>query len=138
MNLRFKILKNTTINLIVSTLDKSSLPQMKIFPLNFPVNNSYHVCLFSDESLGVPERIKQQQEPEETKFIYKLPTEDFEALDTLDIFAGCGGLTEGLDSSKAFRSKWAIEFDPTAAAAFSQNFPGNFVYFVLHLQIRLC
>lgn len=105
---------------------------MKIFLLNFQVKNLPNGCLFSDESLGVPKRIKQEEETEGTKFIYKLPIEDFEALDTLDIFAGCGGLTEGLDSSKAFRSKWAIEFDPTAAAAFSQNFPGNFNKLDLH------
>jgi site-specific DNA-cytosine methylase len=42
----------------------------------------------------------------------------------LDIFAGCGGLTEGLHAAGAVESKWAIEFEERAAEAFKLNFPG--------------
>ncbi len=41
----------------------------------------------------------------------------------LDVFAGCGGLSLGLDQSGATESKWAIEFEPRAAEAFKLNFP---------------
>jgi len=41
----------------------------------------------------------------------------------LDIFAGAGGLTEGLRQSGLCRSTFAIECDEAAAAAFRQNHP---------------
>ncbi|XXG86986.1 hypothetical protein AAC387_Pa11g1783 [Persea americana] len=44
-------------------------------------------------------------------------------LATLDIFAGCGGLSEGLQKSGVSFTKWAIEYDEPAAEAFSLNHP---------------
>ncbi|KAJ8647391.1 hypothetical protein MRB53_000414 [Persea americana] len=44
-------------------------------------------------------------------------------LTTLDIFAGCGGLSEGLQKSGVSFTKWAIEHDQAAADAFSLNHP---------------
>ncbi|MQL91974.1 hypothetical protein Taro_024602 [Colocasia esculenta] len=40
---------------------------------------------------------------------------------TLDIFAGCGGLSEGLQKSGVSITKWAIEYDQAAGEAFSRN-----------------
>ncbi|KAJ7517728.1 hypothetical protein O6H91_21G038100 [Diphasiastrum complanatum] len=45
------------------------------------------------------------------------------ALTTLDIFAGCGGLSEGLQQSGASFTKWAIEYEHPAAEAFKVNHP---------------
>ncbi|KAL8129196.1 hypothetical protein V2J09_018351 [Rumex salicifolius] len=42
-------------------------------------------------------------------------------LATLDIFAGCGGLSEGLQQSGISRTKWAIEYEEPAGEAFSLN-----------------
>ncbi|KAK1370563.1 DNA (cytosine-5)-methyltransferase [Heracleum sosnowskyi] len=44
-------------------------------------------------------------------------------LDTLDIFAGCGGLSEGLQKSGASLTKWAIEYEEPAGEAFKLNHP---------------
>ncbi|XP_059064821.1 DNA (cytosine-5)-methyltransferase 1B-like [Cryptomeria japonica] len=44
-------------------------------------------------------------------------------LSTLDIFAGCGGLSEGLEKSGACFTKWAIEYEEPAAEAFKLNHP---------------
>ncbi|XP_057663832.1 DNA (cytosine-5)-methyltransferase PliMCI-like [Diorhabda carinulata] len=56
----------------------------------------------------------------------ELPT-DWEKIErplaTMDVFAGCGGLSEGLKMSKIAESKWAIERDVAAANAFKQNNP---------------
>lgn len=49
-------------------------------------------------------------------------------LRTLDIFAGCGGLSEGMRQAGAARSLWAIEYEPDAAEAFRQNHPGAHVF----------
>jgi DNA (cytosine-5)-methyltransferase 1 len=46
----------------------------------------------------------------------------------LDIFAGCGGLSEGLHQSGAADSKWAIEVDEIAAKAYALNFPDATVF----------
>ncbi|CAH9125545.1 unnamed protein product [Cuscuta epithymum] len=45
------------------------------------------------------------------------------ALTTLDIFAGCGGLSEGLEKSGVSVTKWAIESEETAAESFKLNHP---------------
>ena len=49
-------------------------------------------------------------------------------LKTLDIFAGCGGLSEGMRQAGAARSLWAIEYEPDAADAFRVNHPGTHVF----------
>ncbi|KAH6821437.1 methyltransferase 1 [Perilla frutescens var. hirtella] len=49
-------------------------------------------------------------------------------LSTLDIFAGCGGLSEGLEQSGISHTKWAIEYDNAAGDAFKLNHPGSLVF----------
>lgn len=50
--------------------------------------------------------------------------EDGISLASMDIFAGCGGLTEGLHQAGAAYAKWAIEYEQPAAEAFRLNHPG--------------
>ena len=45
-------------------------------------------------------------------------------LATLDVFAGCGGLSLGLERAGVSKSRWAIENFPPAAKAFEINHPG--------------
>lgn len=42
-------------------------------------------------------------------------------LRTLDIFSGCGGLSEGLHQAGVAETKWAIEYEEAAARAFEEN-----------------
>jgi len=49
-------------------------------------------------------------------------------LKTLDIFAGCGGLSEGLHEVGIADSRWAVEFEPAAAQAYRLNNPGTTVF----------
>ena len=49
-------------------------------------------------------------------------------LPTMDIFAGCGGLSEGMSQAGAAVAKWAIEYEPDAAQAFRDNHPGAAVF----------
>eukprot|EP00111_Clytia_hemisphaerica_P007316 TCONS_00021299-protein len=49
-------------------------------------------------------------------------------LRTLDIFAGCGGLSEGLHQVGVADSRWAVEFEPSAAQAYRLNNPGAVVF----------
>lgn len=49
-------------------------------------------------------------------------------LKTLDIFAGCGGLSEGLHQSGVVQTQWAIEYDDSAAEAFHLNHPETSVF----------
>ncbi|VVC27392.1 DNA (cytosine-5)-methyltransferase 1-like,Bromo adjacent homology (BAH) domain,DNA (cytosine-5)- [Cinara cedri] len=46
----------------------------------------------------------------------------------LDIFAGCGGLSKGLEDSGLLKCKWAIEYDDNAAEAFKLNNPDTIVF----------
>ncbi|KAJ1293196.1 hypothetical protein BS78_01G049700 [Paspalum vaginatum] len=50
------------------------------------------------------------------------------SLATLDIFAGCGGLSEGLQLSGASHTKWAIEYEKPAGEAFGENHPEAAVF----------
>ncbi|XP_059480711.1 DNA (cytosine-5)-methyltransferase 1-like [Neocloeon triangulifer] len=56
---------------------------------------------------------------------YNFPTKK---LDTMDLFSGCGGFSFGLHEAGLCNSKWAVEFDPHAAQAYSKNFPHATVF----------
>ncbi|XP_054785448.1 DNA (cytosine-5)-methyltransferase 1-like [Prosopis cineraria] len=49
-------------------------------------------------------------------------------LPTLDIFSGCGGLSEGLQQSGVSSTKWAIEYEEPAGDAFKLNHPESLVF----------
>ncbi|KAK5638240.1 hypothetical protein RI129_012535 [Pyrocoelia pectoralis] len=49
-------------------------------------------------------------------------------LKCMDVFAGCGGLSEGLHQAKITETKWGIEKEPAAAQAFKLNNPDAIVY----------
>ncbi|KAL4010525.1 hypothetical protein IC575_030022 [Cucumis melo] len=59
--------------------------------------------------------------PDENENKKDLPLEN--RLATLDIFAGCGGLSEGLQQAGVSVTKWAIEYEEPAGEAFSLNHP---------------
>ena len=55
--------------------------------------------------------------------------EDRSIITVLDLFAGAGGLSAGLESaSKRFRTVTAVEMEPRAAATFQANHPGAHVH----------
>lgn len=58
----------------------------------------------------------------------KLMTSQGNCLATLDIFAGCGGLSEGLQESGVSFTKWAIEYEQAAGDAFKLNHPESLVF----------
>ena len=49
-------------------------------------------------------------------------------LRTMDIFAGCGGLSEGLHEAGICKTEWAIEFEKVAAHAYALNNPDVAVF----------
>ncbi|GIY34057.1 hypothetical protein CDAR_419951 [Caerostris darwini] len=49
-------------------------------------------------------------------------------LKTLDVFAGCGGLSQGFHAAGITESRWAIEKEEAAAQAFRLNFPDCAVF----------
>ncbi|GFN82630.1 DNA (cytosine-5)-methyltransferase [Plakobranchus ocellatus] len=53
---------------------------------------------------------------------------DIHRLRTLDVFAGCGGLSEGFHQAGIAESRWAIEKEEPAAQAFRLNNPGCTVF----------
>ncbi|KAL6300510.1 S-adenosyl-L-methionine-dependent methyltransferase [Sparassis latifolia] len=46
----------------------------------------------------------------------------------LELFAGAGGLSTGLELSGFVETKWAVEFSPSAALTYSRNHPGAIIY----------
>ncbi|XP_074597623.1 DNA (cytosine-5)-methyltransferase 1-like [Brevipalpus obovatus] len=53
---------------------------------------------------------------------------NFMPLRTLDLFAGCGGLSLGFDQSGVSQTRWAVEKDNSSAHSFRTNFPEATVY----------
>ncbi|XP_045531991.1 DNA (cytosine-5)-methyltransferase 1-like [Pieris brassicae] len=53
--------------------------------------------------------------------VAKVEKDSIRPLRSLDVFAGCGGLSEGLRQSGVAECKWAIENDEATAHAFSLN-----------------
>ncbi|XP_019064640.1 DNA (cytosine-5)-methyltransferase 1 [Fukomys damarensis] len=65
----------------------------------------------------------QASEPSEPEQAIKLPK-----LRTLDVFSGCGGLSEGFHQAGICETLWAIEMWEPAAQAFRLNNPGSTVF----------
>lgn len=59
---------------------------------------------------------------------HQYAVDDGIALATMDIFAGCGGLSEGMHQAGAAYTKWAIEYEAPAADAFKENNPEAAVF----------
>lgn len=69
---------------------------------------------------GKGKKKSAEQEPKDSQ--------TFRKLRTLDVFAGCGGLSEGFHQAGVAESKWAIEFVPEAAKAYKLNNPNATVF----------
>src|SRR4051794_17622768 len=54
----------------------------------------------------------------------------------MDLFAGCGGLTLGLESTGLFESVYAVESDARAAETYRLNFPDTEVVVDLIENVR--
>ncbi|OSD08481.1 S-adenosyl-L-methionine-dependent methyltransferase [Trametes coccinea BRFM310] len=52
----------------------------------------------------------------------------FGPLRGLELFAGAGGLSTGMEMSGLIQTKWAVEFSPAAARTFRANHPDTIVY----------
>ncbi|XP_035299384.1 DNA (cytosine-5)-methyltransferase 1 isoform X5 [Cricetulus griseus] len=65
----------------------------------------------------------QVSEPKEPETAIKLPK-----LRTLDVFSGCGGLSEGFHQAGISETLWAIEMWDPAAQAFRLNNPSSTVF----------
>ena len=50
-----------------------------------------------------------------------------EVYNTVDLFAGCGGISKGFEDAK-FKSIYAVEIDPDSAATYSHNFKDAHVF----------
>lgn len=53
---------------------------------------------------------------------------EFTPLRTLDVFAGCGGLSAGFHQAGVSESCWAVEIDQPAAQAYRLNYPKSIVF----------
>ncbi|KAG2449363.1 hypothetical protein HYH02_005516 [Chlamydomonas schloesseri] len=69
-----------------------------------------------------PQQPEQEEEEEDAALAESL------RLATMDIFAGCGGLSEGFHQAGVAESRWAIEYDRQAADAFKLNNPDATVF----------
>ncbi|KAJ2653888.1 hypothetical protein IWW40_000172 [Coemansia sp. RSA 1250] len=49
-------------------------------------------------------------------------------LRALDLFSGCGGLTQGMDQSGIVKTLWSVEYMPSAGYSFAKNHPDAQVY----------
>lgn len=72
---------------------------------------------------AAPEEFKTKNDEAEQE-----EEEDYVAMASMDIFAGCGGLSEGMHQAKVAETKWAIEYERPAADAFQLNNPDAAVF----------
>ncbi|GAB2287655.1 hypothetical protein Dimus_022025 [Dionaea muscipula] len=87
-----------------------------------------NVKLSSSRENLVDESINRKKKGKGKEGEHDPPAKDRDALAksrlaTLDIFAGCGGLSEGLEQSGVSVTKWAIEYEEPAGEAFTLNHP---------------
>nr|XP_009408799.2 PREDICTED: DNA (cytosine-5)-methyltransferase 1B-like [Musa acuminata subsp. malaccensis] len=102
---------------------KGSLKQL---PANVKlISLRKHTASSASKRLKGKEKCKEnmQDDSDQQKGLHKE-----NCLATLDIFAGCGGLSEGLQKSGVSFTKWAIEYEQPAGEAFSVNHPEALVF----------
>ncbi|XP_051145037.1 DNA (cytosine-5)-methyltransferase 1B-like [Andrographis paniculata] len=85
----------------------------------------YSTDQLNDDSASRKKKGKGKMDPEPEK---EKDASQGNRLSTLDIFAGCGGLSEGLQQSGVSLTKWAIEYDAAAGDAFKLNHPEATVF----------
>ncbi|OVA11624.1 Bromo adjacent homology (BAH) domain [Macleaya cordata] len=71
---------------------------------------------------------KSKEGEDELDVVNKQDTSQENRLATLDIFAGCGGLSEGLQQAGVSCTKWAIEYEEPAGEAFKLNHPDSLMF----------
>ena len=93
---------------------------------------SFYFNQFLDKKNGRVSDLNSEEIENELKMSDK--REDFTAklsdkkLKTLELFAGCGGLSEGLLQSGVAELKWAVESDLTSALSYAKNNTGAKVF----------
>lgn len=90
--------------------------EYKKSPDNFYTNDTITHCQ--------PCREKREENEELWEQFY----DSANKLSALDIFAGCGGLTVGMDNTGVIETTHSIEFNPDAAKTFQRNFPDSTVH----------
>ncbi|KAJ3081819.1 hypothetical protein HK102_002107 [Quaeritorhiza haematococci] len=66
--------------------------------------------------------------PTSGMFDEEIELEPTKKLVAMDIFSGCGGLSVGMEATGVVETRHAIEFTPSAAKTFKENFPHATVY----------
>ncbi|PKI39705.1 hypothetical protein CRG98_039875, partial [Punica granatum] len=102
---------------------KGSLKQL---PAHIKVR--YSVETLGDDAAVRKRKGKCKEGEEDSELAKQTEASQQKRLSTLDIFAGCGGLSEGLQQSGASVTKWAIEYEEPAADAFKLNHPESAMF----------
>ncbi|KAK3183178.1 hypothetical protein Dsin_030464 [Dipteronia sinensis] len=95
--------------------DKGAIKQL---PVNIKLN------LLKERVVNDAIKIKKKSKSKEGELQDEIAKEvNKKRLATLDIFAGCGGLSDGLQRAGVSLTKWAIEYEEPAGEAFKLNHP---------------
>ncbi|PWA40704.1 DNA cytosine-5-methyltransferase [Artemisia annua] len=112
--------------------DKGSLKQLPAnIKLSPPKEN-----LVNDAAIRKKKGKSKEGENDSDMADNKESSASLNRLATLDIFAGCGGLSEGLQKAGAVLTKWAIEYEEPAGDAFRLNHP-DALAFVQNCNVTL-
>ncbi|KAF6142199.1 hypothetical protein GIB67_037117 [Kingdonia uniflora] len=105
--------------------DKGTIKQL---PGNARLMFSKGKTVHDAESRKRKGKFKEGETETETDAISNQETSHTNRLATLDIFAGCGGLSDGLQKSGVSLTKWAIEYEEPAGEAFTRNHPDALMF----------
>ncbi|KAG7612367.1 Bromo adjacent homology (BAH) domain [Arabidopsis suecica] len=100
---------------------KGSLKQL-------PANMKPKFSTIKDDTLLRKKKGKGVESEIESEIVKPVEPPKEIRLATLDIFAGCGGLSHGLKKAGVSDAKWAIEYEEPAGQAFKQNHPESTVF----------
>ena len=97
----------------------------------------------TDTPISTFKDISNEKTNENSDPLQEKVSSDSIRLSTMDIFAGCGGLSEGMHQAGAAVTKWAIEYEQAAADSFKLNNPEAAVFcnncnVLLHAAMSKC
>nr|WDW19225.1 DNMT protein [Humulus lupulus] len=88
----------------------------------------YSTVKYGSDAVSRKKKGKSKEGENDSEIEKPIETSQEKRLATLDIFAGCGGLSEGLHQSGASLTKWAIEYEEPAGDAFKLNHKESSVF----------
>ncbi|XP_065335001.1 uncharacterized protein LOC135942165 [Cloeon dipterum] len=121
-----RIVPLSRVQRVVQVFFAASRKEMMFTPTtSFTGVPSFSCCAVKEAESG---RVQEIGHPAKYQIMAAISSGPRRPLRCLDLFAGCGGMSVGLEMSSLTRTLWAVDSNEIACSTFKRNFPQASVY----------